>query len=117
MQIPKTQKQGQIEKNKTISSVILPSNYQSSMLTTPGRSGDYRLILKPVNIFKNLYTHKVSIICLPYNRILQYLSESIVDLTFWPFPKLYYVNQTSIFITLWVYDLCVHKSMHIITVL
>lgn len=80
MQIPKTQKQGQIEKNKTISSVILPSNYQSSMLTTPGRSGDYRLILKPVNIFKNLYTQRI--ICLPYDRILQYLSESIVDLTF-----------------------------------
>lgn len=64
MQIPKTQKPGTAEKNKTIPSVILPSNYQSSMLSTPGRGGDYRLILKPVNIFRKLTNIKYRITAL-----------------------------------------------------
>lgn len=66
MQIPTTQKQETIftynnskpdtENNiclghhQTIRSIILPSNYRTTMVSSPQKGVDYRLILKPVNI-------------------------------------------------------------------
>ncbi|XP_022168909.1 uncharacterized protein LOC111032763 isoform X2 [Myzus persicae] len=66
MQIPISQKPGtiltrnnsqpsidnniRIGQHQTIRSVILPSNYRATMVSSPRRGVDYRLILKPVNI-------------------------------------------------------------------
>lgn len=36
--------------NQTIRSVLLPSNCQKTMISSPKNSSDYRLFLKPVNI-------------------------------------------------------------------
>lgn len=36
--------------NPSIRSVILPANYRTAMVSSPQKSVDYRLILKPVNI-------------------------------------------------------------------